>query len=348
MFTHIDVKTNFPAMVNVTEKTVTKRIAKARSRVQLPQAFKPYFNQKELMLKKGPVFQTAIIAGTMAAKKTHDLIPLCHQIPIDGCNFDITIDDNLLVTIECEVHTTFKTGVEMEALVGATTAALTVYDMCKAISHDIVITDTKLIAKSGGKRLVRERPLYGLVLTGGKSKRMNRDKALIDYNGKAHAAYIYETLKPFCEEVYLSARSGQWNDTPLEQFPVIEDSVKTEGPIAGILSAFDRHPDADWFVVACDLVHFNSEVAETLLSNFHDSAVATTYANRDKGFPEPLCAIYSPSARSEFLDAVAIDVNCPVKVLRHAFVHIIEQTDGVNLANINTPEELKEVRNEVG
>lgn len=348
MLTHIDEKTNFPAMVNVTQKIVTPRVAKARSLVQLPEALRPYFNKHELMLKKGPVFQTAIIAGTMAAKKTHELIPLCHQIPIEGCRVRITIDDELLVTVECEVRTTFKTGVEMEALVGASTVALTIYDMCKAVSHEIVIKETKLIAKAGGKRFVRERPLFGLVLTGGRSKRMKSDKALIDFNGQPHAAYIYETLKPFCQEVYLSARTGQWNGTSLEHYPSIEDSVETEGPIAGLLSAFDRYPDADWFVVACDLVHFNSKAAEILLSNFQSDAVATTFTNRDRGFPEPLCAIYAPSARQVFRDAVMNDLTCPVKVLRNANVHAIEQTDGVDLANINTPEELREVRNEVG
>src|SRR5690606_9863859 len=101
----------------------------------LPPEFAGLSSGNEIHLKKGPVFQTAIIAGTMAVKKTHEVIPFCHQIPIEGCKFNITLSNDLRITIRCEVRTTYKTGVEMEALHGAMTAALTIYDMCKAISH---------------------------------------------------------------------------------------------------------------------------------------------------------------------------------------------------------------------
>lgn len=347
MFTHVDDKTNMPTMVDITNKDVSQRMAKAQSLVQLPIEIKPYLNGKELTLKKGPVFQTAIIAGTMAVKKTHDLIPFCHQIPIEGCKINITISDDLLVTIECEVKTTFKTGVEMEALSGASVAALTVYDMCKAISHNIVIKETRLLSKSGGKRLVPERPLYGLVLTGGKSSRMKTDKALIAYNGVPHAQYIYDTLKSSCQEVYISSRPGQWVGTALEKYPALHDSVSVDGPMAGIVSALQFHPEADWFIVACDLVHFDKKTVETLLANFHSEKIATTFKNSDKGFPESLCAVYTPKAQQEFLTAIANGVTCPVKVLKNCEVYSIEQTDGIDLANINTPEEFKEVQNEV-
>jgi cyclic pyranopterin phosphate synthase len=102
--------------------------------------------------KKGPVFQTAILAGIMAAKKTGDLIPLCHPLGMDNCNIDISVNDNNEVVIDCTATITAKTGVEMEALTGASVAALTIYDMCKAMSHDIVIKETKLMEKTGGKR----------------------------------------------------------------------------------------------------------------------------------------------------------------------------------------------------
>ena len=116
--------------------------------------------KSEIFGKKGPVFSTAIIAGVMAAKKTADLIPFCHPVALEDCNINITLDkgitsadsDNITkVTIDCVVKTTNKTGVEMEAMVGVTNAALCIYDMLKAVSHDIQIGEVKLIAKSGGK-----------------------------------------------------------------------------------------------------------------------------------------------------------------------------------------------------
>ena len=111
----------------------------------------------EFYSKKGPVFQTAIIAGTMAAKKTSELIPFCHPLAIEKCQVAISLTDTHDVCIDCTVQVTGKTGVEMEALTGATVAALTIYDMCKALSHDIVIKETQLMEKSGGKRdFVRE------------------------------------------------------------------------------------------------------------------------------------------------------------------------------------------------
>jgi len=139
-------------MVDVSEKPITKRTATARSIVALPDEVLTQLVDGDLQTKKGSVFQIAIIAGIMAAKKTGDLIPLCHPLGLDNCNIDISLNKNNEVVINCTASITAKTGVEMEALVGASIAALTIYDMCKALSHDIVIKETKLIAKTGGKR----------------------------------------------------------------------------------------------------------------------------------------------------------------------------------------------------
>lgn len=139
-------------MVDVTEKPVTHRTATARSIVVLPPEVFELLSGDELQSKKGPVFQTAIIAGIMAAKKTGDLIPLCHPLGLDNCNISIQINEQQEVVVDCTASITAKTGVEMEALVGASIAALTIYDMCKAMSHHIVIKETRLIAKTGGKR----------------------------------------------------------------------------------------------------------------------------------------------------------------------------------------------------
>jgi len=139
-------------MVDVSGKQITNRSATARSVVMLPPEVLSLLTDGDLRSKKGPVFQTAIIAGIMAAKKTGDLIPLCHPLGLDNCNIAISINEAQEVVIDCTASITAKTGVEMEALVGASIAALTIYDMCKAMSHDIVIKETKLMEKTGGKR----------------------------------------------------------------------------------------------------------------------------------------------------------------------------------------------------
>ena len=139
-------------MVDVGGKQITHRTATARSIVSLPVEVLENLTNGDLLTKKGSVFQTAIIAGIMAAKKTGELIPLCHPLGLDNCSINISLNEKQEVVIDCTASITAKTGVEMEALVGASIAALTVYDMCKAMSHDIVIKETKLIEKTGGKR----------------------------------------------------------------------------------------------------------------------------------------------------------------------------------------------------
>lgn len=148
-FTHLD-ESGQPQMVDVGAKALTQRTAVAESRVFLPEIILQQFTGKELVTKKGAVFQTAVIAGIMGAKKTPELIPLCHTLLLDNCQVSIKLEGSEAV-VRCTVKTTGKTGVEMEALTGASVAALTIYDMCKAFSHDMVIRETRLISKSGGK-----------------------------------------------------------------------------------------------------------------------------------------------------------------------------------------------------
>lgn len=149
-FSHLNAAGQ-PAMVDVGEKAITARVAVAESRVFLPEIVRQQFSGSDINTKKGAVFQTAILAGIMAAKKTPDLIPLCHTLLLDSCKVDIQLEGEEAV-IRCTISTTGKTGVEMEALTGASVAALTVYDMCKAFTHDMVIRSTRLLSKSGGKR----------------------------------------------------------------------------------------------------------------------------------------------------------------------------------------------------
>ncbi len=150
---HVD-KENRPTMVDVSSKDVTDRNAHAQSVIVLPDEVLQQVSGDEIETRKGPVFATAIIAGVMAAKKTHELIPFCHPIGLESCKISIALrDDKAIVDCYCKVRN--KTGVEMEALTGASVAALTIYDMLKALSHDIVISDTRLMAKSGGRREFR-------------------------------------------------------------------------------------------------------------------------------------------------------------------------------------------------
>ena len=149
--THVDADGR-PAMVDVSAKANTPREATAQCRVRFPQDVAQALQANGLRSAKGAVADTAIIAGTMAVKRTHELIPFCHPLPIDGCRFNVEWAGPRELSIECSVRTVHRTGVEMEALTGATVAALTVYDMCKALSHRILIGPARLLAKRGGKR----------------------------------------------------------------------------------------------------------------------------------------------------------------------------------------------------
>jgi cyclic pyranopterin phosphate synthase len=137
-------------MVDVSGKLETVRRAVAEARVTVNDAVAALFDGRELVSKKGPVFQTAILAGIMGAKKTSELVPLCHPLPLDDCKLEITFSGNEAL-VRCTCRTTARTGVEMEALTGATVAALTLHDMCKALDPAIVIDGVRLLEKTGGK-----------------------------------------------------------------------------------------------------------------------------------------------------------------------------------------------------
>jgi cyclic pyranopterin phosphate synthase len=149
-FTHLNEKSQ-PAMVNVSDKGITHRSAMAQCIVTLPEKVLKALQENDFKTKKGSVFQTAIIAGIMAAKKTGELIPLCHPLGLENCELNVQLNEQQELVIQCTASIEAKTGVEMEALTGASVAALTIYDMCKALSHDIVIRELKLMEKTGGK-----------------------------------------------------------------------------------------------------------------------------------------------------------------------------------------------------
>ena len=149
-FSHLD-ETGKANMVDVGGKKETKRVARAQAKVHLPNEVMKHFDGQDVETKKGGVFQTAILAGIMGAKKTSELIPLCHPLALDNCSVNIDIEGENILVITTKASIESKTGVEMEALTAASIAALTVYDMCKGLSHNITIQEIKLLSKSGGK-----------------------------------------------------------------------------------------------------------------------------------------------------------------------------------------------------
>ena len=149
-FSHLNEKNN-PKMVNVSDKKITKRTAIAKATMFLGEEIISHFNNDELITKKGPVFQTAIIAGIQGVKKTSEIIPMCHPLLINGVDIDIHVINSEHIEVLCEVIIEGKTGIEMEALTGVNITCLTIYDMCKSISQDIIIKEVKLVEKTGGK-----------------------------------------------------------------------------------------------------------------------------------------------------------------------------------------------------
>jgi cyclic pyranopterin phosphate synthase len=149
-FSHLNENNN-PKMVNVSDKKITKRRAIAKATMFLGEEIITHFKNDELITKKGPVFQTAIIAGIQGVKKTSEIIPMCHPLLINGVDINIHVINSEHIEVLCEVIIEGKTGVEMEALTGVNIACLTIYDMCKSISQDIIIKEVKLVEKTGGK-----------------------------------------------------------------------------------------------------------------------------------------------------------------------------------------------------
>jgi cyclic pyranopterin monophosphate synthase len=150
MLSHVN-RRNQPAMVDVGAKAVTRRTARAQARVQLTREAAALFDGEELHSKKGPVFQTASLAGVMAAKRTAELIPLCHPLPLDDCQVEIRLEEDGVAVIEATASAEARTGVEMEALTAASVAALTLYDMVKSLGLGTTINTVRLLEKTGGK-----------------------------------------------------------------------------------------------------------------------------------------------------------------------------------------------------
>lgn len=184
------------------------------------------------------------------------------------------------------------------------------------------------------------RPLWGLVLAGGRSRRMGSDKALLEKDGKTQLARSVELLERHLERVFVSARPDQ-DDDERGRYPRIADRYDDLGPIAGVLSAMDSHPEADWLVVACDLPNVDDDTISRLVDNRRANAPFVAYASAYNGLPEPLCAIYSESAKPIIHKHVDDGLKCPRKMMILAEAQLLEQPNPAALDNVNTPEDLE-------
>jgi molybdopterin-guanine dinucleotide biosynthesis protein A len=185
-------------------------------------------------------------------------------------------------------------------------------------------------------------PVYGLILAGGLSRRMNRDKAGLKYRGKTQLDRAFELASRHVTNVFVSVRADQALDPARAQRPMIVDSVAGEGPIAGIRSAFAAHPKVAWLVLACDLPYLSDAALDFLLRRRDATALATAYTSAHDGLPEPLCAIWEPAAATALADYQAGGGHCPRKFLIRHGARLLEPQDTRALDNVNTPEEYRQ------
>lgn len=181
-------------------------------------------------------------------------------------------------------------------------------------------------------------PLYGLVLAGGASRRMGRDKATLEYRGRSQVAITFDLVSRHCQRTFVSMRPDQTNDPTRAALPQIVDEVAGIGPIAGIAAAQAAWPEAAWLIVACDLPFLDDAAIARLIAARGTHAVVA-YRSTHDGLPEPLCAVYEPSTRAAILDAIARDRRCPRKFIIESGVPLLDQADPAALDNVNTPQE---------
>jgi len=187
-----------------------------------------------------------------------------------------------------------------------------------------------------------DRSVYGLVLSGGKSKRMGSDKALLERDGRTQLAFVVELVGDHVERVFVSTRADQESDVERRRFDQVVDHYDGIGPLAGILSAMDDYPDVDWLVIACDLPNISGETLEHLLANRSSSKPFSAYVSSHDGLPEPLCAVYRADSKAIVQRFADDGLHCPRKILIRSDSHLLEQLDPASLDNVNTPGDLEQ------
>ena len=186
------------------------------------------------------------------------------------------------------------------------------------------------------------RPVYGLILSGGKSRRMGQDKALLTNNGQSQLAYVAGVLDGCVEKLFVSTRADQAQDKERAQYDQIIDRYDDMGPVAGILSALETHAEVDWLVIACDLPNITVQTIRHLLLHRDGDQPFTAYTSSYDGLPEPLCAIYHAGCQTIVRRFVDDGVNCPRKILIRSETRLLDQAHPDALDNVNTPEDLQD------
>jgi molybdenum cofactor guanylyltransferase len=197
------------------------------------------------------------------------------------------------------------------------------------------------------ENIISSRPIYGLILGGGHSTRMGQDKSQIIYHGKSQVDHLYELLEKMTEKTYLSCREEQTNSTEVKGIATIKDRFVDFGPTGGILSAFNKHPNAAWLVLACDMPFINAQVINDLLKKRNPYRVATCFYNEERKWPEPLCAIYEPKAALKLGQYLALGKPCPRKVLMNSHIESLKPISQSFLGNVNTPGEFQEAYTQI-
>jgi molybdenum cofactor guanylyltransferase len=175
-------------------------------------------------------------------------------------------------------------------------------------------------------------PLNGIMLSGGLSTRMGEDKRLINYHGKTQEQYLFDLLSACCSEVYVSLNKNQITDLP----HIFDLDLSVKSPLVGILSAFEKHPETAWLVVACDMPFINQEAFEYLIKHRNPEKFATAFLNPEEHFPEPLLTIYEPKILEKLQEAVSQGKKSPMKILQSLDVELLEVINNQMLININT------------
>lgn len=191
-------------------------------------------------------------------------------------------------------------------------------------------------------------PLYGLVLTGGRSKRMQRDKAVLEYAGRTQLARAMALLEPLVERCFVSTRADQQGDAQRAAYPQIVDQLDAIGPIAGLHAALHSHPQAAWLVLACDLPFLDAATLQQLIAARAPQRLATAFSSSHDGKPEPLCAIYEPASRAAIDAWIAADQRCPRKFLAQADVQLLALNNAHALDNVNTAAEYQQASTSLG
>ena len=187
----------------------------------------------------------------------------------------------------------------------------------------------------------RAKPVYGLVLAGGQSRRMGRDKAKLMRGEESQLAYVVNLLEAHLERVFVSTRSEQHDDSERSRFAQIVDRYDDMGPVAGILSAMQEYPDVDWLVVACDLPNIDEATVSYLLEHRSVDKPFTAFRSTHDGLPEPLCAVYMSNSVEIIRTFIEEGVCCPRKILIRSDSHLLSQPNPHSLDNVNTPDDLR-------